>query len=66
MFTFGNFDALLVQGLVEVVVLDLQLVDLLVEFGLDFGSLQLDLLQRLQPPLDGRRQRLKNVKQTVS
>ena len=44
---------LLVEGVVELVVLALQRVDLLVELGLDLGRLELQLLERLQPTLHG-------------
>ena len=51
--TFGDLGPLLVEGVVELVVLALQRVDLLVELGLDLGRLELQLLERLQPALHG-------------
>ena len=51
--TFGDLGPLLVEGVVELVVLALQRVDLLVELGLDLGRLELQLLERLQSTLHG-------------
>ena len=54
--TFGDLGPLLVEGVVELVVLALQRVDLLVELGLDLGRLELQLLERLQSTLHRRGQ----------
>ena len=52
----GDLGSLGVEGVVELVVLALQRVDLFVEFSLDLGRLELNLLERLQAPLHRSRQ----------